>query len=70
MGANRSTSATFIAYNAGGTEVGRRAVNQQASGSQWVTLGTWSFTAGWNKVELSRWATEGSVVIADAIRVR
>ena len=69
-GTNRSTTATFIAYNASGTEVGRRSVNQQTSGSQWVALGTWTFSAGWNKVQLSRWAAEGSVVIADAIRVR
>jgi N-acetyl-anhydromuramyl-L-alanine amidase AmpD len=69
-GSNRSTSATFIAFDAGGSEVGRRAVNQQTSGSQWVALGTWQFSAGWNKVQLSRWAAEGSVVIADAIRVR
>jgi hypothetical protein len=69
-GTNRSASATFIGFNAGGGEVGRRAVNQQGSGSQWVALGTWNFSAGWNKVQLSRWAAEGSVVIADAIRVR
>jgi N-acetyl-anhydromuramyl-L-alanine amidase AmpD len=69
-GTNRSTAASFIAYNAAGTEVGRNSVNQQTSGSQWVTLGTWQFSAGWNKVQLSRWAAEGSVVIADAIRVR
>jgi hypothetical protein len=35
-----------------------------------VTLGTWNFTAGWNKVVLSRWATPGKVVIADAVRIR
>jgi len=69
-GTNRSTSATFVAYNAAGAEVGRRAVSQQSNGSLWNALGTWSFSAGWNKVQLSRWAAEGSVVIADAIRVR
>ncbi len=69
-GSNRLTSATFIAYNAGGAEVGRKAVNQQASGSQWNQLGAWNFTAGWNKVVLSRWAAPGKVVIADAVRVR
>ena len=69
-GANRTSAATFVAHNANGTEVGRRTVNQQGSGSQWVTLGTWNFSAGWNKVVLSRWAAEGSVVIADAVRVR
>jgi len=69
-GTNRSSSATFVGFNAGGGEVGRRTVDQRSSGSQWVTLGTWSFSAGWNKVALSRWAAPGSVVIADAVRVR
>jgi len=68
-GADRSTAAPFIAFNASGTEVGRKLVNQQGSASQWVNLGTWSFSAGWNKVVLSRW-TSGSVVVADAVRVR
>lgn len=69
-GSNRSAAATFVAYNASGSEVGRRSVNQQGSGSQWVSLGTWNFSAGWNKVSLSRWAAAGSVVIADAVRIR
>jgi hypothetical protein len=69
-GTNRASAAPFVAYNAAGTEVGRRSVNQQGSGSQWVTLGTWNFSAGWNKVALSRWTTSGDVVIADAVRVR
>lgn len=67
---DRSSAAAFIGFNAGGTEVGRRNVNQKGSGSQWVTLGTWSFSAGWNKVVLSRWGAPGSVVVADAVRVR
>jgi hypothetical protein len=69
-GTNRASAAPFIAYNAAGKEVGRRSANQRANGSQWVTLGTWNFTAGWNKVQLSRWTTSGDVVIADAVRVR
>jgi N-acetyl-anhydromuramyl-L-alanine amidase AmpD len=69
-GTNRSTTAPFIAYNASGTEVGRASVNQQAGGGAWVSIGTWNFSAGWNKVVLSRWTTEGYVVIADAVRAR
>jgi hypothetical protein len=69
-GANRASAAPFIAFNTAGTEVGRKSVDQRANGSKWVTLGTWHFTAGWNKVELSRWTTSGDVVIADAVRVR
>ena len=35
-----------------------------------IDLGTWDFTAGWNRVALSRWTTPGYVVIADAVRVK
>jgi hypothetical protein len=67
---NRATGTPFIGFDADDHEVGRKVVNQQQSGSSWVTLGTWNFTAGWNKVVLSRWATPGKVVIADAVRIR
>jgi hypothetical protein len=69
-GTNRSATAPFIAYNAGGTEVGRVNVNQQSGGGAWRTIGTWSFSAGWNRIVLSRWTTEGYVVVADAVQVR
>ena len=69
-GTNRSTTAPFIAYNASGAEVGRASVNQQAGGGSFQAIGTWGFTAGWNKIVVSRWTTAGYVVIADAIRVR
>ncbi|RYZ38563.1 MAG: N-acetylmuramoyl-L-alanine amidase [Myxococcaceae bacterium] len=69
-GTNRSSAAAFISFNAGGTNLGTATVNQQANGGQWVQLGTYAFTAGWNKVQLSRWQAAGSVVIADAVRVR
>jgi hypothetical protein len=69
-GANRSAGAPFVAFNAAGTKLGTKYVDQRGNGSKWVALGTWNFSAGWNKVVLSRWAADGSVVIADAIRVR
>ncbi|MEZ4401539.1 MAG: N-acetylmuramoyl-L-alanine amidase [Kofleriaceae bacterium] len=69
-GSNRNAAATFIAQNASGAEVGRATTNQQTNGRQWVTLGTYQFSAGWNKVVLARSGTAGKVVIADAIRVR
>jgi hypothetical protein len=69
-GTNRSATAPFVAFNASGAEVGRVSVNQQINGGAFRTIGTWSFSAGWNKVVLSRWTTTGYVVIADAIRVR
>ena len=70
QGTNRAMKATFVASNAAGTEVGRTIENQQTQGSQWVTLGTWQFSAGWNKVALQRQGSGAAVVIADAIRVR
>ena len=69
-GTNRSTTAPFIAYNASGTKLGTVNVNQQINGGKWNALGTWSFSAGWNKIQLSRWTSSGYVVIADAERFR
>jgi len=69
-GSNRASAAPFIVYNAAGTKLATVAKDQRVNGSQWNALGTWSFSAGWNKVQLSRWTAEGSVVIADAVRVR
>ncbi|SEK69336.1 N-acetylmuramoyl-L-alanine amidase [Stigmatella aurantiaca] len=69
-GTNRSTATPFIISNAAGTELGRVAVNQQVNGGKFNALGTWNFSAGWNTVKISRWAPEGFVVVADAIRVR
>jgi hypothetical protein len=67
---DRSTTAPFIMWNASGTKLATVNVNQQLNGGKWNTLGTYSFTAGWNKVQLSRWTTSGYYVIADAIQVR
>jgi len=69
-GTNRSTTANFIAFDAAGTRLGTAYANQQLNGGKWNTLGTYNFSAGWNKVVLSRWTTEGYTVIADAVRVR
>lgn len=69
-GTDRSTTAPFVFFNAAGTNLGSVSKNQQTGGSQWNTLGTFNFQAGWNRVMLSRWTTVGSVVIADAVRVR
>jgi hypothetical protein len=69
-GTNRSTTAPYIMYNASGTEVGRRSANQQTGGGAWQSLGSYNFSAGWNRVSLSRWTTTGYVVIADAVRIQ
>ncbi|HEX5597605.1 MAG TPA: hypothetical protein VFX61_16540 [Micromonosporaceae bacterium] len=46
-------------------------VNQRTNGGRWVSLGTFTLTAGdENKVGVSRWRTAGTgYVVADAIRV-
>ncbi|MEX1363254.1 MAG: N-acetylmuramoyl-L-alanine amidase [Nannocystaceae bacterium] len=67
-GSNRSAEAPFVIYEPGGTTVVK--VDMRSSGGQWNTLGTFDFAAGWNKVQLSRWASGSGVVIADAVRVR
>ncbi|HLM47979.1 MAG TPA: N-acetylmuramoyl-L-alanine amidase [Myxococcaceae bacterium] len=67
---DRSTTAPFVVWNAAGTRLATVNVNQQINGGRWNALGTWSFSAGWNKVQVSRWTTAGSYVIADAIQVR
>lgn len=67
---DRSTSAPFIVYDSAGSTLGTVYVNQQANGGKWNTLGSFNFKAGWNRVALSRWTSPGSVVIADAVRIR
>jgi len=63
------TSATFLAYDEGGTELGRATVDQERDGSRWNHLGDWTFPAGTNRVSLSRWGSGDGVVIADALRL-
>ncbi len=69
-GSNRATAAPFVAFDGSGKEVGRTTADQSTNGGKWVELGAWSFPQGWNRIVLSRWTTPGSVVIADAVRVR
>ncbi|HEY8375825.1 MAG TPA: N-acetylmuramoyl-L-alanine amidase [Nannocystis sp.] len=69
-GTNRSPEAPFVIFDSAGNKVATVKVNQQQNGKKWVQIGTFKFKKGWNKVVLSRWAPQGYVVIADAIRVR
>lgn len=69
-GTNRSASVPVISYNASGTELGKVFVNETANGGKWNTIGTYYFTAGWNKVIVSRWTAASGTVIADAVRVQ
>ena len=67
---DRSTTAPFVIYDGTGAHIDTVYVNQRESGGQWVQLGTYNFTTGWNTVALSRWTTAGAVVVADAFRFR
>lgn len=68
-GANRSDQAPIVAFDASGKELGFLGVNMKSGGKSWVPAGSYNFTAGWNKVIVSRWAPAGVVVIADAVRL-
>ena len=70
QGQNRSSSAAFIIWNASLNLLDIVYTNQKAGGGQWNELGTYQFQAGWNYVDLSIWGNPGSVVVADAVRVR
>jgi hypothetical protein len=67
---SRSNAVPFVAYNAANQHLGTAYKNQQVDGDRWVYVGTWCFTAGWNRVTLSRWSNAPGHIIADAIRVR
>ena len=68
-GANRAAAAPIVAFDAQGVKLGTGNVNMQQGGKAWTSVGSFNFTAGWNKVVVSRWTTAGSVVIADAVRI-
>jgi N-acetyl-anhydromuramyl-L-alanine amidase AmpD len=68
-GANRSASVPVVSFDAAGTKLATVNINMQQGGKAWAPVGSYAFTKGWNKVVVSRWTTEGFVVIADAIRV-
>ncbi len=67
---DRSTASAFVAFNSRGEKVGTGTANQTVNGGKWNQVGRFNFTAGWNKIVLSRWQAPGKVVIADAVRIR
>lgn len=67
---DRSTTAPYVIFNASGTKLGTVNKNQQTGGGSWQLIGTYNFSAGWNKVTVSRWTTTGYYVIADAVQIR
>ncbi len=69
-GTNRSAKTPIVAFDGTFKEIGFQEVNMQSGGKAWTAAGTYTFPAGWNMIMVSRWAPAGSVVIADAVRVR
>lgn len=69
-GGDRNGAAPFLVVDAGGSTIDTVKKDQRSGGNSWNTIGTYDFPAGWNRVMLSRWASGGGVVIADAIRVK
>lgn len=67
---SRSSAVPYVAYNAAGQHLGTAYANQQINGDRWQQVGSWCFSAGWNRVVLSRWTGASGNIIADAIRVR
>ena len=69
---SRSAGAPFVVYNAANQHQGTAVMNMQDANlnDRWVQLGYYCFTAGWNRVVLSRWSSSPGYLIADAIRVR
>src|SRR5256886_1483853 len=69
-GSNRSPLAAYAVVTAAGNTVATLTVDQRTGGGSWHTLGTWTLPPGWNRVVLLRRGASGSVVVADAVRVR
>ncbi|HET6583902.1 MAG TPA: N-acetylmuramoyl-L-alanine amidase, partial [Nannocystaceae bacterium] len=69
-GTNRSTVAQFVALDASGATIATVNADQTKNGSQWREVGTFQFTAGWNRIVLARPASGTKVVIADGVRIR
>jgi len=69
-GTNRSSRAAYAVVAATGDTLGVVRVDQTVGGGGWHALGTWTFPVGWNRVALLRRDASGTVVVADAVRVR
>jgi len=69
-GTNRSPQAKYAVITSAGVTLATVPVDQRTGGGSWHALGTWTFPAGWNRVALLRRDASGTVVVADAVRVR
>lgn len=69
-GENRTAAAVFTVTTAAGQPLATAAHDQRAHHDEWRAIATLALAPGWHRVELSRRGVAGSVVVADAIRVR
>ena len=69
-GSNRSPLTVYAVITSAGDTIATVTVDQRTGGGSWHQLGTWTLPAGWNRVVLLRRGASGSVVVADAVRVR
>jgi N-acetyl-anhydromuramyl-L-alanine amidase AmpD len=69
-GTNRSPAARFTLRDPAGNVIAAAEHDQRLYHDEWRPLVTAELVPGWHRVELSRRGAAGSVVIADAIRVR
>jgi N-acetyl-anhydromuramyl-L-alanine amidase AmpD len=69
-GSNRAPAAQFTVRDSSGAVLATVERDQRAHHDEWRPLATLTLAAGWHRVELSRRGETGSVVVADAIRVR
>jgi N-acetyl-anhydromuramyl-L-alanine amidase AmpD len=69
-GPNRTAAARFTVHGTGGTVLATAQHDQRTSHDTWQSVATLVLAPGWHRVELSRRGATGSVVIADAVRIR
>jgi hypothetical protein len=69
-GPNRSPAAQYTVRDGTGRALATTALDQRVDHDSWRRVATVELPAGWHRVELSRRGAAGSVVVADAIRVR
>ena len=64
---DQASNVPVVVRNGAGSQLAVEDVDQSTGGGQWVTLGTYDFTPGWNEVWIAAEGADGFVA-ADAVR--